>query len=87
MLINTDAMVSMRDANQNFSKVARQVETNGPVVILKNNRPHFILMSFEDADAVINADPKTENVSDELIAHLTKQFADNYEHALRELAK
>ena len=35
MNINTKNLVSITDANQNFSKVARLVDENGSVIILK----------------------------------------------------
>ncbi len=35
MMINTDTMDSMTEANQNFSKVARLVDEHGAAVILK----------------------------------------------------
>ena len=37
MMVNTNNMVSLTEANQNFSKVARLADERGPVVILKNN--------------------------------------------------
>ena len=39
MNINTKNLVSITEANQNFSKVARLVDENGSVIILKNNVP------------------------------------------------
>lgn len=47
MLIDSNQMVSMSDANQNFSKVVRQAEENGCVVIMKNNKPKFVLLDIE----------------------------------------
>ena len=44
MTINTDTMVSMTEANQNFSKVARLVDERGSAVILKNNVPRYLVM-------------------------------------------
>ncbi len=35
MKAELDNLVSMKEANQNFSKVARMVDANGSVVILK----------------------------------------------------
>ena len=37
MMINSNAIVSATEANQNFSKVARMAETHGRVVVFKNN--------------------------------------------------
>ena len=46
MRINTDNLVSITDANQNFSRVARMVDENRGEIILKNNVPRYILMEF-----------------------------------------
>ena len=35
MTINTNTMVSITEANQNFSKVARLVDEHGTAIILK----------------------------------------------------
>ena len=39
MNVNTENLVSITEANQNFSRVARMVNEKGSVVILKNNSP------------------------------------------------
>lgn len=49
MNINTNNLVSISDANQNFFKVARKVEEHGSVIILKNNRPRYLLVEFNEA--------------------------------------
>lgn len=46
MQVNTDTMVSMTEANQNFSKVARLVDEKGSAVILKNNTPKYLVLDF-----------------------------------------
>lgn len=51
MNINTDNLISITEANQNFSKVARMVDEKGPVVILKNNSPRYLLIDFDDAES------------------------------------
>ena len=48
MLINTDKIVSMTQANQNFSSVARLADRLGDIVIFKNNRPKYVLIDIED---------------------------------------
>ena len=50
MNINTKNLVSITDANQNFSKVARLVDENGSVIILKNNVPRYLVMEFNSAE-------------------------------------
>ncbi len=46
MNINMDNLVSISEANQNFSKVARLVDEKGTAVILKNNVPRYILLDY-----------------------------------------
>ena len=50
MTINTNTMVSITEANQNFSKVARLVDEHGTAVILKNNVPRYLVIDFSKAD-------------------------------------
>ncbi|MDR2733719.1 MAG: type II toxin-antitoxin system Phd/YefM family antitoxin [Spirochaetota bacterium] len=46
MNINTENLVSISEANQNFSKVARLVDEKGTIIILKNNTPRYILLDY-----------------------------------------
>jgi len=46
MKINVDNLVSISDANQNFSRVARLVDERGTAVILKNNAPRYVLLDY-----------------------------------------
>ena len=48
MLVNTKDLISLTEANQNFSKVARTVDEKGSVIILKNNIPHYIMIDLEN---------------------------------------
>ena len=53
MLINTDVLIPMTDANQNFSKVVRLVDEQGAVVILKNNKPRYAVISVSEYDGFL----------------------------------
>lgn len=55
MNINTKTMVSISEANQNFSKVARLVDQYGSAVILKNNSPRYLILEFNQADEQLSA--------------------------------
>jgi len=46
MNVNIENLVSISEANQNFSKVARLVDEKGTVVILKNNAPRYVLIDY-----------------------------------------
>ena len=50
MTVNTNNLVSITEANQNFSKVARLVDENGSAVILKNNVPRYVIMEFSEVE-------------------------------------
>ena len=55
MNVNTDTLVPISEANQNFSKVARLVDKYGSAVILKNNAPRYVILEFPKAQADENA--------------------------------
>jgi len=46
MLIDTNNLVSISEANQNFSKIARMVDEHGSAVILKNNKPRYVILEY-----------------------------------------
>ena len=80
MNINTNLLVPMTDANQNFSKVVRLVDENGMAVILKNNKPRYMVLNFSEYDEIQAARSK-------MISEATDSvIAENIE-ALLELAK
>ena len=69
MTIDTKTMVSITEANQNFSKVARLVDEHGTAVILKNNVPRYLVVDFSKAEAEYEAsDEDVFNISKRLLA-------------------
>lgn len=83
MTLNTEVLVPMTEANQNFSKVVRLVEQEGLAVIMKNNKPRYVVVEFSEYDeiqAARNARRATIN------AAADKVLNDNME-AFLELAK
>ena len=68
MNINTNNLVSITEANQNFSKVARLVDESGAVVNLKNNVPRYLVMEFSSAEQEqLAADEDVMSISQRLI--------------------
>lgn len=78
MIINTNTLVPMTEANQNFSKVTRLVDQAGLAVILKNNKPRYIVVDFAEYDelqAVKAARKQRVNaVADQLISENLEAF-------------
>lgn len=83
MLVDTKTMVSITDANQNFSKVAKLVDEKGSVVILKNNTPRYLIL---DINKVEESTESTEASDDTVLDISNKLIAKNLE-AYKVLAK
>ena len=81
MLIDTNTMFSMTQANQNFSSVARFVDKNGEAVVLKNNKPKYLVVDMENTDFILDL------TDDEKIDIIAKRILQKYLPAFKELAK
>jgi len=46
MNVNIENLVSISEANQNFSRIARLVDEKGTAIILKNNAPRYVLLDY-----------------------------------------
>ena len=80
MTINTNTIISVSEANQNFSKATRIAEKNGQAVIFKNNRPKYILLDLD-------SNPPIEMTDDEKIDFVAARILKKYKPAFEELAK
>ena len=80
MVINTDNLVSITEANQNFSRVARMIDENGAAVILKNNVPRYVLMEFSQVE-------DEQQAKDEDILEISKRLIAKNKQAYEVLAK
>lgn len=80
MTIETNTIVSMTDANQNFSKVTRIVDTYGSAVIFKNNAPRYLVTEFSLA-----ASAEVASTEDALAS--SGRMMKKYDKAFKELAK
>lgn len=80
MLINTNSMVSMTEANQNFSKVAKIVDETGSAIILKNNSPKYVVLEFAQFE-------KENQVSNDELLAISKKIINANKEAYEVLAK
>ncbi|MBS3977048.1 MAG: type II toxin-antitoxin system Phd/YefM family antitoxin [Syntrophomonadaceae bacterium] len=80
MNINTNSLVSITEANQNFSKVARLVDENGVAVIMKNNVPRYVITEFSQYQA-------EQVTDDEDVKSVAKRLIAKHRAAFEELAK
>ena len=80
MNINTNTMVSITEANQNFSKVARLVDQYGSAVVLKNNTPRYLIIDFAQADEL-------QAAADDDVLAVSKKLMERNKAVYEELAK
>ena len=80
MTVDTNTLVSITEANQNFSKVAKLVDKHGSAVILKNNVPRYLIIDFSKLDQDTDA-------SDEEVLRLSKLFLEKNREAYEVLAE
>ncbi len=80
MNIDTNRIVSVSEANQNFSKVARLADKAGEVYIFKNNKPKYRLVDIEN-------DTTIEMSESEKIDFVAARILKKYRRAFEELAK
>lgn len=83
MMVNMNYLVPMTEANQNFSKVARTVDENGMAVIMKNNKPKYVVVNYEEYDAI----SATIQMRKEKINSVAEKILDDNMEAFLELAK
>ena len=75
MNINMNNLVSISEANQNFSKIAKMVDENGTIVILKNNKPRYVLMEYNQLiQKNINENIQVEDVAQNILSKHIKAF-------------
>lgn len=80
MKIDTNTIVSVSEANQNFSRVTRIADANGQAVIFKNNRPKYLLVDVEST-------PYFDMTDDEKIDVIALRILKKFRPAFEELAR
>lgn len=80
MQINTNQIITMTEANQNFSRATKIADKNGSAVIFKNNRPKYLIINLSES-------PMIDLSDDEKIDIVAKRILNKYRPAFEELAK
>ncbi len=80
MKIDTSAIVTATEANQNFSRVAKLAEKKGHIVVFKNNSPKLLVIDLD-------AEPQIEMTEDEKIDFVAARILREHKAAFEELAK
>ncbi len=80
MTIDTSAIVTATEANQNFSKVSRMAEQKGHVVVFKNNRPKLLVIDLD-------TEPQIDMTEDEKLEFVAARILREHRAAFEELAK
>lgn len=80
MIINTDQVISITEANQNFSRATRIADREGRAVIFKNNKPRYMIIGLP-SDMILDLS------DDEKIDVVAKRVLDRHKKAFEVLAK
>ena len=71
----TEKIVSVSEANQNFSRVAQMADKSGEIVIFKNNKPKYLLVDPEsDAPIEMTDDEKIDFVAARILREYRRAF-------------
>ena len=80
MLVNTNQIITVTEANQNFAKAMRIADEEGVAIISENNKPKYKLVNLE-------AEPDLELTDDEKIDIVARRVMERFKPAFMELAK
>lgn len=80
MTIDSNAIVTATEANQNFSRVAKLAEKLGHVVVFKNNRPKLLVIDLD-------TEPQIDMTEDEKLKFVAARILREHKAAFEELAK
>ena len=80
MMIDTTQIITVTEANQNFSRATRIADEKGAALVFKNNRPKYKLTNLE-------VEPDLELTDDEKIDVVAKRVLRRYHEAFEDLAK
>lgn len=80
MINETKSSLSVTEANQNFSKAEKKATANGSVILLKRNRPKYLLIDLEK-------EPQIEMTDDEKIDFVARRILNKHRHAFEVLAQ
>lgn len=80
MIIDTRQIITVTEANQNFSRATRIADEKGAALVFKNNRPKYKLINLE-------VEPDLELTDDEKIDIVARRIMQRFKPAFMELAK
>ena len=80
MMIDTAQIITVTEANQNFSRATRIADEKGAARVFKNNRPKYKLTNLE-------VEPDLQLTDDEKIDVVARRIMTRFKPAFLELAK
>ena len=81
MKLDTKMIVPISEANKSFSRIARMADIHGCVVILKDNKPKYLLIDLDQESLIYDL------TDEEKIEIASKRILKQYKPAFEELAK
>lgn len=82
MMITSNKIISITEANQNFSKVAKLASKTGDAVIFKRNKPTYVVFDIEKM-----GEEFIEEYQKLKLKYLSESLLKEYNEAYKELSK
>ena len=80
MIIDTKQIITVTEANQNFTRATRIADEKGAAIVFKNNKPKYKLVNLD-------VEPDLELTDDEKIDIVARRIMKRFKPAFMELAK
>ena len=80
MIIDTKQIITVTEANQNFTRATRIADEKGAAIVFKNNKPKYKLVNLD-------VEPDLELTDDEKIDIVARRIMQRFKPAFMELAK
>lgn len=74
MYMSEGQIVSITEANQNFSAVARKVDERRKVVIFKNNQPKYVIYTIDGMPFELTDSEKLDVAAKRILKRYRKAF-------------
>lgn len=74
MLLDYKKIVGISEVNQNFSKIAKMVDDNKMITIMKNNKPKYVMIAYEEFEKNSKNDEELDDIANRILQKNIEDF-------------
>jgi antitoxin Phd len=74
MLLDSKKIVGISEVNQNFSKIAKMVDDNKMITIMKNNKPKYVMIAYEEFEKNSKNDEELDDIANRILQKNIEDF-------------